>query len=142
MKCTLHRYREQCDTDYDMLADEYIESTTLTTLRVKHTKKQVLKQLFNFNKYVRSNSLSSYVASFQTTCFSEWKKIFVIKTVFNEFLLSAILCLPLSLYLSHWYELDTIHWITVLILIGIMSLQLISIAVQPASTTPVAFKVQ
>lgn len=66
----LNRYREQSDTDYDMLADEYIESTTLTTLKTKHTKKQLLKQLFNLNKFVRSNSLSSFVASTQTTCFS------------------------------------------------------------------------
>jgi len=121
--CVLNtRYREQCDTDYDMLADEYIESTTLTTLKYKHTKRQVLKQLFNFNKFVRSNTLTSYVVSFQTLCFT-------------------VLCLPLSLYLSHWYELNGVHWIVVQVLIGVMALQLVSIAVQPESTTPVAFKV-
>jgi len=65
------RYREHSDMDYDMLADEFIESTTLVTLKAKHTKRQILKQLFNFNGYVRSNGLSSYVASFQTTGFSE-----------------------------------------------------------------------
>ncbi|XP_060873269.1 cationic amino acid transporter 3-like [Metopolophium dirhodum] len=121
--CVLYtRYQEQSDMDYDILADEYIESTALVTIKVQHTKKQILKQLFNFHKFVRANSLSSYVASLQTTCFT-------------------IVCLPLSLYLSHWYELNSTHWIIVQVLVGIMILQLVSIAMQPTSKTPVAFKV-
>ncbi|XP_050442497.1 high affinity cationic amino acid transporter 1-like isoform X2 [Adelges cooleyi] len=116
------RYREESDLDYDMLADEYIESTTLTTLKMNYTKKQVLKQLFNYNKFVRSNNLTSYVASLQTTCFT-------------------ILCLPLSLYLTHWYELDSMQWKIAQLLIVIMIIQLISISLQPASKTPVTFKV-
>jgi len=55
--------------------------------------------------------------------------------------ISAIVCFPLGLYLSHWYELNSTHWIIVLILVGVMILQLVSIAMQPASKTPVAFKV-
>ena len=66
-----NRYQEQSDMDNDILADEYIESTALVTIKVQHTKKQILKQLFNFHKFVRANSLSSYVASLQTTCFSK-----------------------------------------------------------------------
>jgi len=62
--------------DYDILADEYIESTALVTIKVQHTKKQILKQLFNFHKFVRANSLSSYVASLQTTCFSKQNHIY------------------------------------------------------------------
>jgi len=121
--CVLYtRYREHSDMDYDMLADEFIESTTLVSLKAKHTKKQILKQSFNFNRYVRSNSLSSYVASFQTTCFT-------------------VLCFPLCLYLSHWYELNNTHLIVVAVLLGVMVLQLVSIGLQPASKTPVAFKV-
>ncbi|VVC24804.1 Hypothetical protein CINCED_3A025062 [Cinara cedri] len=121
--CVLYtRYREPNDNDHEMLADEYIESTTLTTLQVQYTKKQVLKQLFNLNRFVRSNSLSSYVASFQTTCFT-------------------ILCLPLGLYLSHWYELDRTNWIIVQGLIIVMFIQLVSISMQPESKTPVTFKV-
>jgi len=71
-----NRYQEQSDMDYDILADEYIESTALVTIKVQHTKKQILKQLFNFHKFVRANSLSSYVASLQTTCFSKLLTIF------------------------------------------------------------------
>lgn len=70
----LYRYQEQNGKNCELSSDEYIESTTLTTLKVQHTKKQVLKQLFNLNKFVRSNTLTSYVASFQTTCFSKSKK--------------------------------------------------------------------
>ncbi|XP_015370694.1 PREDICTED: high affinity cationic amino acid transporter 1-like [Diuraphis noxia] len=121
--CVLYtRYQEQSDMDYDILADEYIESTALVTIKVKYTKKQILKQLFNFHKFVRANSLSSYVASLQTTCFT-------------------ITCFPLGLYLSHWYELNGTHWIIVQVIVGVMILQLVSIAMQPTSKTPVAFKV-
>lgn len=52
------------------------------------------------------------------------------------------MCLPLSLYLSQWNELNRTHWIIVEVMIGIMILQLISIAMQPASKTPVSFKVK
>ncbi|KAL4089632.1 hypothetical protein QTP88_024642 [Uroleucon formosanum] len=121
--CVLYtRYQEQSDFDYDILADEYIESTALVTIKVQYTKRQILKQLFNFHKFVRANSLSSYVASLQTTCFT-------------------IVCFPLGLYLSHWYELNSTHWIIVQVLVGVMILQLVSITMQPASKTPVAFKV-
>lgn len=71
-----NRYQEQSDMDYDILADEYIESTALVTIKVQHTKKQILKQLFNLHQFVRANSLSSYVASLQTTCFSKLLTIF------------------------------------------------------------------
>jgi len=147
-----NRYQEQSDMDYDILADEYIESTALVTIKVQHTKKQILKQLFNFHKFVRANSLSSYVASLQTTCFSKQTNIclkiskYLIKNQFYQHikknLISAIVCLPLGLYLSHWYELNSTHWIIVQVLVGVMILQLISIAMQPASKTPVAFKVK
>lgn len=52
------------------------------------------------------------------------------------------MCLPLSLYLSQWNELNSTHWIIVEVMISIMILQLISIAMQPASKTPVSFKVK
>lgn len=51
------------------------------------------------------------------------------------------MCFPLGLYLSHWYELTSNHWIIVLVLLVVMMLQLVSIAMQPPSKTPVAFKV-
>lgn len=57
-------------------------------------------------------------------------------------LISAITCFPLGLYLSHWYELNSTHWIIVQVLVGVMILQLVSIAMQPTSKTPVAFKVK
>jgi len=56
--------------------------------------------------------------------------------------ISAITCFPLGLYLSHWYELNSTHWIIVQVLVGVMILQLVSIAMQPTSKTPVAFKVK
>jgi len=149
-----NRYQEQSDMDYDILADEYIESTALVTIKVQHTKKQILKQLFNFHKFVRANSLSSYVASLQTTCFSKQnhnicpkiskyliKNHFYHKSHNKKILISAIVCFPLALYLSHWYELNSTHWIIVQVLICVMILQLVSIAMQPTSNTPVAFYV-
>lgn len=147
-----NRYQEQSDMDYDILADEYIESTALVAIKVQHTKKQILKQLFNFHKFVRANSLSSYVASLQTTCFSKQNHIcpkiskYLIENHFDQQIIkkisiSAIVCLPLGLYLSHWYELNSTHWIIVQVLVGVMILQLVSIAMQPTSKTPVAFKV-
>jgi len=60
----------------------------------------------------------------------------------EQIVISAIVCLPLALYLSHWYELNSTHWIIVQVLVGVMILQLISIGMQPTSKTPVAFKVK
>jgi len=54
---------------------------------------------------------------------------------------SAVLCFPLGLYLSHWYELNGTHWTVVLVLTAVMVLQLVSIGLQPSSKTPAAFKV-
>lgn len=79
-----NRYQEQSDFDYDILADEYIESTALVTIKVQYTKRQILKQLFNFHKFVRANSLSSYVASLQTTCFSKQNHPKISKTIFTS----------------------------------------------------------